>query len=315
MNTQREDCWVTYEGEAGPGAGKHIVFISGDEEYRSEEGLPMLAKILAVRHGFTCTVLFAIDPETGAIDPDTLDNIPGLHHLDTVDMMVMLIRFRELPDEQMKHIIDFVNRGKPLMGLRTATHAFQYVKNPESPYAKYSCEDEAFEGGFGRQVLGETWVAHHGDHGVESTRGVVDESNAAHPVLKGMQDLWCPTDVYAVNDITGDPRILAWGQVLSGMDPNDSPNPDKSRMPVAWTKSYTGDEGNASRVFCTTMGASVDLENAGLRRLLVNGCYWGMEMEDRIQAESSVEFVGDYDPTAFGYGRFAKGVRPSSHAI
>ena len=45
-----DDRWVVYQGGQGPGQGKHIVLISGDEEYRSEEGLPMLGKILAVRH-------------------------------------------------------------------------------------------------------------------------------------------------------------------------------------------------------------------------------------------------------------------------
>ena len=54
---------------AGPGAGKRIVFLTGDEEYGSEESMPMLAGILAARHGFDCTVLFSINPETGAIDP------------------------------------------------------------------------------------------------------------------------------------------------------------------------------------------------------------------------------------------------------
>ena len=80
MNRSNEDPWITYHGDRGPGAGKHIVMVSGDEEYRSEEGLPMLAKILAVHHGFKCTVLFAIDPETGTIDPETLDTPPGPHH-------------------------------------------------------------------------------------------------------------------------------------------------------------------------------------------------------------------------------------------
>ncbi|NMC22107.1 MAG: hypothetical protein GYA33_17000, partial [Thermogutta sp.] len=75
---QAEDQWVTYEGGEGPGKGKHIVLVSGDEEYRSEEALPMLGKILAKRHGFRCTVLFAIDPETGEIDPLNVTNIAGL---------------------------------------------------------------------------------------------------------------------------------------------------------------------------------------------------------------------------------------------
>src|SRR5262249_43169580 len=58
--------WVVYQGKKGPGQGRHIVFLSGDEEYRSEEGLPQLARILAVHHGFKCTVLFSI--KDGEID-------------------------------------------------------------------------------------------------------------------------------------------------------------------------------------------------------------------------------------------------------
>ena len=145
--------WVVYEGNEGPGKGKHIVLVSGDEEYRSEEALPMLGKVLATHHGFKCTVLFAINPETGEIDPEVQTNIPGLHHLESADMMVLFTRFRELPDEQMKYVVDYTNAGKPVMGLRTATHAFSYSRDIESPYAKYSFNDKDFEGGYGRQVL------------------------------------------------------------------------------------------------------------------------------------------------------------------
>src|SRR5689334_2570273 len=105
--------WVAYDGGKGPGKGRHIVFLSGDEEYRSEEGLPMLAKILAVRHGFKCTVLFSINPTDGTIDPNTQTNIPGMEALDSADLCVMALRFRELPDSQMKHFVDYVKAGKP----------------------------------------------------------------------------------------------------------------------------------------------------------------------------------------------------------
>src|SRR6266513_2714012 len=129
--------WVVYEGKEGPGAGKHIVFLSGDEEYRSEEGLPMLAKILAVRHGFKCTVLFAQNPNDGTIDPNNQNNIPGIEALDSANLCVMLWRFRQLPDEKMKHFVDYLNSGKPIIGLRTSTHAFAYDRNKQSLYAKY----------------------------------------------------------------------------------------------------------------------------------------------------------------------------------
>ena len=309
------DHWITYQGHQGVGVGKHIVLVSGDEEYRSEEALPMLAKILAIHHGFKCTVLFAIDPETGIIDPENRTNIPGLHHLETADMMILFTRFRELPDQQMKYIIDYTNQGKPIMGLRTATHAFNYTRNLQSPYAKYDFKNEDFLGGYGRQVLGETWINHHGHHGKESARGIINDEMATHPILQSVKDIWGPSDVYTVNDLTGDAQVLVWGQVLIGMESSDAPNPDKQKMPLAWIKTYTGDKRKTSRVFCTTMGASVDLENEGLRRLLVNSCYWCMEMEDQIPAESQVDYVGEYQPTFFGFGTYQMGMRPSDFSL
>jgi len=307
--------WITYQRHQGTNENKHIVLVSGDEEYRSEEALPMLAKILATHHGFKCTVLFAIDTETGIINPENQTSIPGLHHLETADMMILFTRFRELPDQQMKYIIDYTNQGKPIMGLRTATHAFNYTRNLQSPYAKYDFKNEDFPGGYGRQVLGETWINHHGHHGKESARGIINEEMATHPILQSVQDIWGPSDVYTVNDLTGDAQVLVWGQVLIGMESSDAPNPDKPKMPLAWIKTYTGDVGKTSRVFCTTMGASVDLENEGLRRLLVNSCYWCMDMEDQIPAESQVDYVGEYTPTFFGFGTYQKGMRPSDFSL
>ena len=307
--------WITYQSHQGTNEDKHIVLVSGDEEYRSEEALPMLAKILAIHHGFKCTVLFAIDTETGIINPENQTSIPGLHHLETADMMILFTRFRELPDQQMKYIIDYTNQGKPIMGLRTATHAFNYTRNLQSPYAKYDFKNEDFPGGYGRQVLGETWINHHGHHGKESARGIINEEMATHPILQSVQDIWGPSDVYTVNNLTDDAQVLVWGQVLIGMESSDDPNLDKPKMPLAWIKTYTGDAGKTSRVFCTTMGASVDLENEGLRRLLVNSCYWCMDMENQIPAESQVDYVGEYTPTFFGFGTYQKGMRPSDFSL
>jgi hypothetical protein len=173
------DPWVVYEGGDGPGKGKHIVLVSGDEEYRSEETLPQLAKILSTHHGFRCTVLFAIDPKDGTINPNRNDNIPGLEHLDTADLLVLFTRFRALPDEQMKHLVDYIESGRPIIGLRTATHAFQIPSG--SAFARYDWKSKEWDGGFGRQVLGETWVTHHGNHGKESTRGLIAPDAKDHP--------------------------------------------------------------------------------------------------------------------------------------
>ena len=302
--------WVTYEGKEGPGKGKHIVFVTGDEEYRSEESMPQLAKILAERHGFRCTVLFAINKETGEIDPVTPDNIPGLDKLADADLMVLFVRFRELPDEQMQKIMDYTNSGKPIVALRTATHPFFYRKNPDSPFAKWSWRSTDPKGGYGREVLGETWVAHHGKHQHESTRGVPAEGMADHPILRGIEDIWGPSDVYSITTLTGDSKPVVMGQVLVGMNPDDEVNTDKAFMPIAWTKSYTGAEGKTSRIFTTTMGHGHDLKNEGVRRMLVNACYWALGMEDQIPAKSNVDLVGEYDPLPIGFGKHRTGMKP-----
>ena len=307
--------WIVFKGKEGPGKGKHIVFLIGDEEYRSEDSMPQLAKILAVHHGFKCTVLFAINKETGEIDPETLDNMPGLKALEKADLMVMFLRFRELSDDQMKLVIDYTNSGKPIVGLRTSTHAFNYVKHKDSPYAKYSFRDKKFDGGYGRQVLGETWINHYGHHQRESTRGLIAEGMEDHPIVKGIDDIWGESDVYGITTLAGDSKPLIMGQVLSGMKPGDKPNPDKKLIPVAWTKTYTGEKGKASRVFTTTMGHSFDLNSEGFRRLLVNACYWGMEMEDKIPAKSKVDIVGQYDPNKIGMGKHKTGLKPSDHKL
>ena len=121
---QAADDHITYEGKEGPGKGKHIVLLSGDEEYRSEEGLPMLAKILSQRHGFKCTVLFSLN-DKGEIDPTNQKSLSHPQALDSADAIIMLLRFRTWPDEVYKHFDDACNRGIPVIGLRTSTHAFR----------------------------------------------------------------------------------------------------------------------------------------------------------------------------------------------
>jgi hypothetical protein len=307
--------WAVYQGKSGPGKGKHIVLLSGDEEYRSEEALPMLAKILAVRHGFKCTVLFAINPTNHTIDPLIKNNLPGMEALDAADLCVMLLRFRELPDAQMKHFVDYLNRGKPIIALRTSTHAFAYNEKTDSLYARFDWKHKAWPGGFGRQVLGETWVNHHGDHGKESTRGVINDEFRSHPIVRGATDIWGPTDVYTVAHLPKDAKVLVWGAVLSGMKPTDRPvegPKNNPMMPLVWLRDYAGENGKTSKIVTTTMGAAVDLESEGLRRLIVNACYWAVGSEKNIPANANVDYVGEYKPTGFGFGKFTPGLKPEN---
>lgn len=308
QSEQPAKLWLEYQGKSGPGKGKTVVLIAADEEYRSEETMPQLAKILAKRHGFHTIVLYAIDPKDGTICPNVTDNIPGLENLKRADLVILLIRWRNLPDDQLKAIIDYAESGKPLIGMRTATHPFNLAGGP---YLKYSWNNKGsdYEGGFGRQVFGETWIDHHGTHGKEGTRGIILSAQEKHPILRGIEPgtIFGPTDVYGVRlPLPGDSLPLVFGQVTETLDPGSKPvdgAKNSPMMPVAWTKTYKGAAGRSARIFTTTMGSSQDLVYEGTRRLLINAVYWTLGMERNISAKSDVRLVGAFVPSPFGFKR------------
>lgn len=309
---------LSYDGGVGAGSGKHVVLVAGDEEYRSEEALPQLARILSAQHGFRCTVLFSMDPAAGVIDPEKREHIPGLAALDGADLLVLFTRFRRLPDEDMKHVVDYVERGKPLIGIRTATHAFAYEADSKSPYARWSWDSKEWEGGFGRQILGETWVSHHGKHGTESTRGFVPDAVKSHPILRGVSDVWGPTDVYGIRDLPKDATVILEGSILASMESTSKAVDDARnapRMPIAWIRERALEKGGAQRIACSTIGSSQDLRSRDLRRMFVNLAYWCTGMEARIEAEPKAEIVGKFEPTPFGFGTFTRGVKPSNFVL
>lgn len=318
--------WLEFNAEAKE--AKHVVLISGDEEYRSEEALPQLAKILSTRHGFKCTVLFAQDPGTpGIINANYVQNIPGLEALNTADLMIIFTRFRALPDEQMQIIDNYLQSGKPVIGVRTATHAFNFDSESKSNFKHYSNgyagDNKEWADGFGRLVLGEKWISHHGHHKHQSTRGIVSEAGKLHPITNGIKDgdIWGPTDVYGVRlPLHGDSQPIILGEVIErggafdeedlfyGMRPTDSIAATENvkgvkvndiLMPIAWTKSYQIPGGNEGKAFTATIGAASDMLNEGVRRLLVNSVFWNMNME--IPKKADVRIVGDFEPTAYEF--------------
>ena len=303
---------VVYQGTKGPGTGKHIVFLAGDHEYRSEETLPALARILSWHYGFKSTVFFTTNRETGFIEPGS-SNISGLDALRTADLLVVFLRFQDFPDEQMQHIVDYLDRGRPVIGLRTATHAFQ-IKRSDAKFAKYTWNHEGeFQGGFGRQILGETWVSHYGRNHVQSSRLLIEPSRASHPILRGVKDVWVQSGGYTADPIDGS-EVLARGQILDGMTPESPAAKDKKEFPVAWVRTYASRTGTAGRVFTTTHGASEDLLNEGFRRMLVNACLWAVGFDEAIAATGPIGFVGPYEPTTFKFDGYVRGVRPADLA-
>jgi type 1 glutamine amidotransferase len=303
--------FLSYPGGEGPGKGKHAVFIAAEESYRSELSMPLMARILS-RHGFKCTVLFAIDPKTGTIDPRVSDNISGLEQLQSADLLVLFMRWRELPDDQMKQIIDYSESGRPIIGIRNATHPFRFSKRPDSPYAKFDWASKEPAGGWGRKVLGETWVSHYGNNLVESTRCDILNFAGSHPIFRGVhRSFWIPDDVYGISEkLEGDSEPMLLGQPLSGWSSDDKPVEDKKPVPIAWTKSYAAANGKKARVFTTTMGHGDAFKVDDFRRMLANACYWCMELEDRIDANSDIAVTGVYEPGPAGVGGLKAGVKP-----
>lgn len=309
---QNGKTFLQFEGKDGAGKGKNIVLIAGDDEYRSEESMPMLAKILSEHYGFNTTVLFPIEPETGNIVPSYQNNIPGLENLKKADLVIMLLRFRDLPLDQMKHLESYFKAGKPFIALRTSTHPFA-VKDPKSPFAKWSWNSTqvGWEGGFGQQLVGDTWIAHHGVHGSEGTRALIEgiNRNADHPILRGVDDIWVPTDVYTIKNLPATANVLLYGQSTAGMTPESPLMWDKSIMPIAWTKDYSLFGGKKGKVLGSTLGSSLDFQVEDMRRLIVNASFWLLGMSDAVTADLPVDIVGEYEPTMFGFDSFRKGMR------
>ena len=301
---------VSWEGDSGPGKGKHIVFIAGDHEYRGEESLPALARILAKNYGFKCSFFVTTDKATGFINPGS-NHITGLEALEKADLMVVFVRFQAFSDDQMKHIDEYLKRGGPVIGLRTSTHGFNGIKGTYERFNEgYKGDD--FKHGFGRQILGEHWVGHYGQNHRQSSRLVLDPAQTMHAVLRGVDKVHVQCGGYNADPMP-DSVILARGEVLNGMKIDDPADASKKVLPVAWVRNYSKDSAK-SRVFCTTHGASEDILNPGFRRMLINAHLWCLGMDDIIKPNANIEFVGPYHPTTFNFNGARQGVKPADIA-
>jgi type 1 glutamine amidotransferase len=280
------------EGKEGPGKDKTIVLVSGDEEYRTEESMPMLAKILSEKHGFTCKVLFSWDKTGKYIDPNNQQGVIGWEHLKDADLMLIGTRFRKPNAEDAEHITNFLNSGKPVVGIRTSTHAFNGGE-------KFG--DKISFGQFGPLIMGEGWVSHHGRHKVEGARGMIETKNAAHPILKGVTDVFGPSDVYGVKRLTEKDTILLRGAVTENLEPSSSFVDSKNdpMQPLAWLHPYEAPNGKKGITFCTTMGASVDLVSEDLRRMLVNSVYFLTGL--KVPENADVSYVDPFYPSFYGF--------------
>lgn len=295
--------WLVYPAKDPAPDAPHVVILAGDQEYRSEECMPMLARLLAEKHGMHVTVLFNLD-EDGNVDPtaDTardrngkFHHIAGIEYVDQADALVVYTRMLSLPDEELAHVYRYLDSGKPILAVRTGNHGF----------TKWDYRVDGRRVPFGPEVLGGAFRNHHGRWSQDSTRATPVPEHADHPILAGVDDVWGLTDVYRTypegEALPEGCTPLLMGQPLTGRQPTDPPNPDLVALPVAWTKTWTGAAGRTARVFNLTMGSADDFRCADLRLLMLNALLWGLEREDAIRADADVDLVGPYDPRKSGF--------------
>lgn len=305
---------LVYEGKAGIGKGKHIVFIANDHEYRSEETCPALAKILAKHHGFRCTVIFGLDEE-GAIKGGG-GNMPGLEALKDADLLFFYSRFMNLPDEQVDLLVNYFERGGPVVGVRTSTHCFNGQTGKWSKL-NFNYEGEDYYGGLGEQIFGNTWhktrgQSHYGSNHVMGCRITPDASAASHPILKGVERIHAYSGAYKSLP-PPDATPLLEVQVLNTFHASDDINADKPIVNGGWTRNHyvapSGEKKDA-RVVYASYGASEDLLSEDGRRFLVNACLWAGGWEKKIKGNLNVDIVGGFDPSAYNNGVGLSGIKP-----
>lgn len=233
-----------------------VVFVTGDHEYSSEATMPLLAAELEKNYNMRTIVL------KSSPDHNSEENIPGLEALNEADLAIFFLRWRRLPPDQLAFIDAYLKSGKPVMGFRTSTHAFNF---PEG-HASRSWN------AFGERAFGAPpgWggAAKHTHYGHESSTDVsVIASTAKHAVLTGVDTSFhVKSWLYKVL-----PDYPADGSTWLLMGKSVNPNtPDAIENPVAWTwQSASG-----AKTFMTTMGHPEDFQQEGLQRVFINAVHW-----------------------------------------
>ena len=204
-----------------------VLMISGAEEYNTDESLAALKTFAEQNYRIACTLASGKD--------NVLNDLKQLDSLDRIDVLAIYCRRFRLPKEQLEHLKSFVLAGKPVVGIRTASHAFQDWLEMD------------------KVVLGGNYNGHYGD---EPADVIVEENQKEHPVLAGVEGF--PTRrLYKNAGHANDVTVL-----LTGKTP-------KYSEPVAWTRTVNG-----GRVFYTSLGVQEDFKNKGFLQMLVNALFW-----------------------------------------
>jgi type 1 glutamine amidotransferase/nicotinamidase-related amidase len=232
---------------------KRVVMLIGDDEYKTEVTLPAFAETELKPIGIDVTIIHA--------DAKDKNNFPGMAEaVKNADVVLVSVRRRTPPKEQLDALKAHVAAGKPIVGIRTASHAWS-VRDPKTVEALEKMGLATWDK-FDADVLGGHYTGHHGNT-IKSTVAPA-ENAAANPILSGVtvSELIGNGSLYRVSPIATSASPILIGTI-----------PDQQPEPVAWTN-ISGDK--KSRVFYTSLGHAQDFENASFRKLLQNGVLWSL---------------------------------------
>ncbi len=287
--------WIPLVGTAVAGDHErpHIVFLIGDREYRSEESMPMLASILKNRHGCDVTLCFSVSKE-GIIDPNRPDHFEGIEALDTADLMVVYMSWRQPAPGQLAKITKYLDAGGAVVGFRPTVLTFEFPE--DHPNARLNHE-------WPHEVLGLRWIRHHGS--ANSTDVFLHDDQKNHPVLRGVAPFHARSWLYhAAGHVHPNVKPLLYGRAVRGAELGGEHFGEP--QPVAWMHQREPAYGGG-RTFFTTLGDPMDFHKESMRRLSIQGMFWAMGMEDRIPVQGlDVDFVLDYQPNPSGFGKTYK---------
>lgn len=204
-----------------------LCLVSGSEEYRSDESLTWLAEYLQINYGVQSFKAFAT----------SLTELPGLEALDEADCMVLFTRRLEIAGEPLERIKRYINSGRPIVGIRTASHAFQnWLELDKLVFGG------DYQNHYGRDLLPYIEVA---------------ETGRDHPIVQGFEPFTSAGSLYRNPQLAPDTTVLLKGTIPNHVEP------------VAWVRTYKG-----ARVFYTSLGHPDDFRQKSFVRILVRAIFW-----------------------------------------
>lgn len=225
-----------------------LAMLIGEDEYQTEQTLPRFA-LESLGRDFRTLFVFASDADK--------NTFPGIAAIRDADLLLVSVRRRLLPAAQLAEVRRFVADGKPIVGIRTASHAFS-LKEGEIPAGREAWPE------FDAEVLGGHYTGHHGNHPPDGPKSFVEVAMdaAQHPILHGLNssEQIVPSWLYKTSPLATGAQVLLTGRV-EGV---------RQTEPVAWT--YIPATGN--RVFYTSLGHPDEFATEDFRRLLTNGIHW-----------------------------------------